>query len=294
MLYINRETGIESELSDATIAALKRANEWHKFDETPLVLTGQGEGTCLYLERNGIGDAVYALPALSSYKGDISCTHFLAPLYELLGHTTNRLKLHELTRQYKTIYNLSYWCTRHDQETKGEVYKTRFSQIADLANLSLPYSFSWRDLFNFGEPRRDKIYSSLNSTSPWRSYKHDLPFEKMPTFHNVLDLVETVYHARGIVAVDNGVLQLALALETPCVGLFGMTDEVTIVKQYERYVSGRVLILRSEVEEACRPCSAQEAKGWQVNGKCKNEADCMRDLHPEHVTNKISEFFVLN
>ncbi len=109
--------------------------------------------------------------------------------------------------------------------------------------------------------------------------------DPIPSFGEMLRIVDD---ASLIVAVDNGILALALALKKPCVAIFGPTDEHCIIWQFKRYQSmDNVRVIRSELPDAhCRrPCSFQKARGWDVKGKCSHEqhSDCLQEISAQQI-----------
>jgi ADP-heptose:LPS heptosyltransferase len=106
------------------------------------------------------------------------------------------------------------------------------------------------------------------------------------TFGHLLHLIR---RARLVVSVDTGPLALALALGTPVVALFGPSDARTIVEQFRRYrPSMDATVIASHTYGGCAaPCNFTEARGWQVDGKCKRIADCMAGIPPEEILDTI-------
>lgn len=102
------------------------------------------------------------------------------------------------------------------------------------------------------------------------------------------ELAQIVNSASLVIATDNGILAIALALGKPAVAIFGGTDEDCIVWQFKKYRSMKnVRVVRSNKKDVCiRPCNFQEERGFAVNGKCSNKnADCMNEILPEEIFN---------
>lgn len=153
-------------------------------------------------------------------------------------------------------------------------------------------------------PKHD-IILALTSSSLRRSYSDQLSLkllfdqsgrstrivggvlggDPIPTFQELIQIVD---HAQLVVAVDNGILALALALKKTTVAIFGPTDEHCIIWQFKRYqTAANVRVLRSELEDkrCMRPCSFQKARGWDVGGKCQEEtySDCLQELSASQI-----------
>lgn len=117
--------------------------------------------------------------------------------------------------------------------------------------------------------------------------------DSIPSFE---ELIQIVNNAKLVVAVDNGILALALALRKPVVAIFGPTDEHCIIWQFKKYQDmSNVRVLRSQLpDKHCkRPCSFQEARGWNKKGKCSKEtySDCLQELSTKDVFDFTFSFF---
>lgn len=122
---------------------------------------------------------------------------------------------------------------------------------------------------------------------------HHAPgFIQKPDFDS---LVAEIRSADLVIGVDSGILAIALAMEVPCLAIFGPTSEKHIVWQFSRYVdTSKVRVLRSDKKDTqCkRPCSFQTERGWIVEGKCvdmNHIPDCMREITPLQVAEAAKE-----
>lgn len=148
-----------------------------------------------------------------------------------------------------------------------------------------------------------KILFALHSTAPVRSYYkereltalfqgYEINFigghSKQGWVKDITTLAKKIDEHDVVIAVDNGILALALALEKPTIALFGGSDERCVVEQFEQYLSlDKVKVLRSPNNDECkRPCSFQIERGYGKNGKCGNHlenGDCMKEITPEQI-----------
>lgn len=284
--------------------------------------TGPENKVCLLVNVNGLGDDLHSMPAIAQKIADgheVSIgglddyranRMFNAKIFTSLGcqliPCVEKGFIDDNLQHYSAIHSLKMWCLEHDWDTKGDVELTRFDQFARHIETPLPESFSWIDHLRPERPtrRRDMIILAMTSSSVRRSYGDQLSLLQAYQEHNLSarliggvhkggkvdsfeELIDLIYHARLVVAVDNGILALALALETPVLAVFGPTDENTIVWQFKRYVNtDSVRVLRSDTHDVCRrPCSFQGERGHSVNGKCKPEtySDCIVEITPQMI-----------
>lgn len=223
--------------------------------------------------------------------------------------------------KYGAIYHLSQWCMKHEQDTEGLPTKTRFQQFAEYLDVELPDSFDWvqhlihsqSSTYVKGVGKTDlyhDVVTALHATSIHRSYQNaqrlymqmkrkrinfvaygDSPNErKVKSFEQ---MVGDIYSARVVVAVDTGPLAIALALRVPVVAVFGGSHAGIIVNQFDRYnnVAGyNAYSVLTEPNSGCTfPCSWHHKRGFQVNGKCREYADCM-EIEPKRIIEEISKY----
>lgn len=334
--YLN-PSGYSVWLNRDDIARITKRGDLHRF--SPRLFRHEGDGPkkkiaiifASYNGSNGIGDYVHGMPALTEkVKAGFEChvftTEFFRPFVEWCGaifedgSSLGVGSLAQFQKEYGEVYSLLHWCINHDEESFGDVWKTRFDQIAEFLGVTLPESYSWKDVFELpsvsniptGEP---PVVIAVQSTSRERSYTkvaelaeslkqeglevvilgggnaHKESFHK--TTKTAQELIEIVSQSSVVIACDNGILALALALEIPTIGLFGPTDEKTIALQFSRYVNTEnVRIVRSQKEDSCsRPCSLQGERGFHQNEKCRNGimSDCMAEIEPRVVIGELTK-----
>jgi hypothetical protein len=293
----------------------------------PHIGTGPAHRIALLLHDNGIGDAIHAMPALSQKVRDGFEVHvysraFVRRCYESVGCHWHAMDtptigwIDDHTAEYGRIYSLSQWCMIHEAETNGNPTLTRFEQFAALIETGLPDRFRWDvrlltrgmvqkegpDAVGYGHyivlaldatlhqrsyPHRQSLVRALRTEEPGVIELGTLPSQfRCDTFD---ELVSLIFHADLVVSVDTGSLALALALGTPVVALFGPSDSASIVEQFRRYrPSMEATVMASHTYGGCAaPCNFTEARGWQVDGKCKRIADCMAGIPPEQVLDTI-------
>jgi ADP-heptose:LPS heptosyltransferase len=105
-------------------------------------------------------------------------------------------------------------------------------------------------------------------------------------------LVRAVNEADAVIAVDSGILAVALALNKPTVALFGPTHSGIIADQFSRYHTLSLTVLKSERADSCqRPCNFQPERGYGKDGKCTRTpvSDCMMEIEPEAVVAALLE-----
>ncbi len=280
---------------------------------------------------NGIGDYVHAMPALtakvqSGFECHVWTTEFFRPFIEWCGatfHDGSLLGVGSIAKmqlEFGVIHSLVHWCIEHDEQTFGDVHKTRFEQIAEFLGVELPDRFSWDEIFP-AHSLDIKPFGIIatQSTARERSYTHTNELRSlaekgtgvfcarlgggnahkedwMLTAKTIEELILLIRSAPFIVTVDNGILALALAMEIPVVAIFGPTDENTIVWQFSRYVdTSKVRIVRSLItnEECRRPCSMQNERGYGANQKCTKDrsvmVDCMAEIEPEQIVSELTK-----
>jgi ADP-heptose:LPS heptosyltransferase len=137
-------------------------------------------------------------------------------------------------------------------------------------------------------------------TSLWRSYPYEAQLQQLipdcvivgssdrnTWAKDLPSLVALLESAEAVIATDNGILALAIALGKSTVAIFGPTDHVVIAEQFAEYGDiSKLVIVRSDAsdEACCRPCNFQYERGFERAGKCaKGRADCIEEITPEQV-----------
>lgn len=263
-----------------------------------------GKRIALLLRDNGLGDDIHSLPAIwqkiqSGYEVHVigtggRRTQYLFESvgcicweYETIGFVEKHLG------HYEAIYALSEWCITFEQ-THDELID-RMAQFAGYIDSSLPKEFNYASFLTPGVSKREGKLLCTRSGSSRRSYRDELnllvesSYEFMDKVIPIKDLCYKIFHAEHVIAVDTGVLALALALGTPCLGIFGPTDEHSILGQFSRYRDMRtVAAVRSDRDDTCqRPCNFLLSRGWE--DRCKTSADCLNELTPRQILNAIHQ-----
>lgn len=285
--------------------------------------SGDAKKICILFQENGLGDAICFLPVLwqkisEGYEVTLYGNYF--PIYDKLKLTfidgKDTIEVHgtidKLQKEFGAIYSFGLRASsiEHEQKTNGIVIQTRFEQFAECLETTVPKEFDFLQFFDLRKTEeKKKIIVSPYSTT--RSRKYGLDFELHNLFweaHNESvieyepkfiglflqpheeDIINTIYNAKCVIAIDNGILHLALALGTPVVALMGGSDEWSIVHQYRRFGKMNYSVVRSEIrnKECKRPCSFQEQRGFGVNGKCSGATtDCMDEITPERILEEV-------
>lgn len=316
--------GVETEADDWLIRKMKKDGDWARgFQALPVKREGSGPAKqiCLLLGNNGIGDDIHAMPAIAQkladgYSIDVYSREFTRVCYESLGCTfypasSASMGFYEgaLTK-YGAIYHLSQWCIDHESKTDGKPTLSRFEQFAALLDTELPAAFDWsKYLVGDDAMPCGHIVIAMHASAIQRSYPLALSLYKQldtwkrftfvklgetkaeykaTSFRELITLIDT---AALVVSVDTGPLQIALALGTPSVAVFGGSVADVIVKQYERYVSTPYRVVQSlKKDRRCaRPCSFNNANGYHKGGKCKTVADCMTEITPHEIQKAMRE-----
>jgi hypothetical protein len=110
------------------------------------------------------------------------------------------------------------------------------------------------------------------------------------------ELIAKIESAQIVIATDNGILALALALNKWCIALMGPTDWHCMIEQFKPYMTDtRYICLYSDkADSQCkRPCSFQADRGFEVNGKCANgRADCLEELDPNGIATVANRMWI--
>lgn len=292
---------------------------------TKTIGNGNPKSICILFQENGIGDIICAMPALWQKKqGDFDIEvygePFMKPVFDRMGiafvdgaenyQQPGTIEL--LQEKFGAIYSIMGLCTEHETETSGAITLSRFEQFARCIETTVPNEFNFRSFLwpeittpykknvifaPYSDHRRrcygqvEKAYALLS-----KDYETQCIGLFMQPKLSFADLINEIYNAGLIVAIDNGMLHLALALGRPVIAIFGGSDEFSIVWQYGKYRNiDDVRVLRSPItnSECERPCSFQKARGFDINDKCTKPgsfADCLNEILPDDISNAVIEF----
>ncbi|HZV13002.1 MAG TPA: glycosyltransferase family 9 protein [Candidatus Kapabacteria bacterium] len=274
--------------------------------------SGPPESVAIACRGTGIGDTVHEMPALWQKKQEGCDITYIAPrnrrlLIESLGirfmplDTAGAGWEERNKGHYGKIYSTFAWCLIPHIAPYTPA-KIRFAQFADCIETTLPERFSWDCL----RSAQEKItpseilfapfsYNNLRMLNRWHSIARELqtiaPVTVIGTdkrfvekfgivrARNTRELIGYVERAKLVLAVDNGVLALALALRKPTIGIFGPTDPALVFHQFGKYheIHGvAVQPTKGSYRMDCRlPCNFQSNHGWNINARCSIFADCM-------------------
>lgn len=285
---------------------------------------GPTDRLAVLAHKTGIGDAVHMAPSIAwlkewGYDVHVSCRPFWQPLIERLGVSIiphDELAVGWVTshvHEFGAIQDVTQWTFTHEVQTQGVPTLDRVDQIAKILGADPRAPFDWKPLV---PPVEDvgmgPVVFALGGSTPKRTWPHGLLLQSMFGKLNApaqligiesnevqyLDfdsLATAIMRAPVVVATDNGMLNLAAALGRPVVGLFGPTDEWTILHEFDRWAGNRHLVsLRTPPKdgETCRrPCHLQAALGYGVHGKCIAPmiSECLAEISPRMVIDATNE-----
>lgn len=280
---------------------------------------------------SGLGDHIASLPVIydlveRGYKLTIFTNPFYHSLYEKLGidlHDESELYRgweEENVQNYGCIYDLFQWSLDNEVATGGypDVDRTTlFASFFDnvLPNIERPAAFDYRKALEVEvSPQGYIVYAphAIEEQGMYRTFPYDLNLHMLllrkhevrwlsnrlnnytERFETLRELVEVVAGAMGVLAVDNGIMHLAMALGVPCFALFGYTNEHTITEPYQHYTpNGMRTVMRTvpRDSECERPCNGHFAKGFHSDGKkCMESADCMAEFDPHQIASAFDAF----
>lgn len=281
--------------------------------------SGNPKDICILFMCNGIGDLISLMPALWQKKQDgyniqLWTRSFGMQIFAQMGidvvdgsDDVGSLGLMDILQaKFGAVYDMYKFLLKHDDETEGELTKSRFLQCADILETTLPKEFDFRSFFPSYD-QSDYILFAPRSYAKQRSYgmveeAYDLLNAHYDTHCIGMfmqeelsydDFIREVGSARCVVSVDTGVLLFALALGVPTIALMGPTDEWNIVYPFGKWMDlANVKVVRSDsIDRSCkRPCSFQGARGYGVSGKCTQlgqYSDCLNEIHPEEIVKNI-------
>jgi ADP-heptose:LPS heptosyltransferase len=102
--------------------------------------------------------------------------------------------------------------------------------------------------------------------------------DKLPLIH----LVALLEQAHAFVGIDSGPLHIAMAVGTPCVGLFGPT-------RGSLFVHPRANIRLLNSSQKCLGCHHADTGPIHWEAGCPNNIACMRGIHSEEVLNALHD-----
>ena len=288
---------------------------------------GPEKNICLINKMTGIGDTVHSMPALSEKCKTHDVTFLVNPSFAVLpqscgariidiaefdgGKLQDNKWISSHADDFGSFIYLHSWCFVHDEQTKGVPEKPRFQQYADLIDAQLPEEFNFRE--HLGVPEQseqgDYILFAPQSTSghrtlhKWRAFVPkfetlmrtvtigiDVPGAQV---YQTLDkLIHAIDNAAIVVAVDNGVLALALALGKPTVALMGPTSREIIVDQFAIYNPAmKYSVVHAPLaggwHNCTFPCNFHPTRGFHRGNKCMDHSDCMAMIEVEDVCDAV-------
>src|SRR6266576_35147 len=219
----------------------------------------------LILECLGLGDCISSLPALSALTQEHSVTvygrSFYKSLYERAGCSfiaaAGQTQSEAFTRHFDKSYWLAEWSSIAESR-EGKTQGPRMEYFAGLIGATLPETFDYMEYLRPNKIDAEYYLLAGQSVETWRSLPVQkekelfglldsvLPTKQLPRVYvynnkvdgsdlNLQQLIDTVYNARQVVAVEGGILHLARAMNVPSVGLYGMTGP-EVMEQYRRYI----------------------------------------------------------
>lgn len=297
---------------------------------------GPDKSLCLIMVRNdgrgnGLGDHIQSLPIIYKlidlgYQVTIYAAEFFRPVYERAGCEFFSQKdlyfgiIEDLLPKYQTVSTLIEWSIDDDVASKGNSMKDRVSFFGSFFGVQRPQEFDFA--FALGANKDEQLRGlemliyAPQSSSMWRTLarREQIAHLLKKKYQNVMwiespggglreqisdfeTLVDTIYNAKIVFAVDNGIMHLASALGVPAFAVFGMTNEKIICEPYDYYLPGKKSIRSyfhsapSDKDGCSYPCSAHSAKGFKANGKCRDFADCMTDISTPNLLENFHNFY---
>lgn len=277
-------------------------------------LDGPKDSVLLACYGVGIGASIHAMPAVSALveKGirvTVNCREFVRPLWESLGVTVISIKepfgpaWAEVNRyNYGRVYSLHAYDTWEPNEHGFHAVGT-MHEMAELLGVELPDTFSWTNLlkpeYSVQEPY---VLFCPTTTEPWRTIpprRAEAIKQELEKEHKVIELkgtecatfqelINLIYNAESVVAVESGVANIAGALNKPLVVITGPTEANSHVGQYTKYIPDlQYEEWRGQEMNGCSmPCYRNASRGF-TNGKCLGKHEipqCLSVLHAPDVT----------
>lgn len=279
----------------------------------------------------GLGDHVQSLPIIYEliklgHEITIYANEFYRSLYERAGcefHGHSEMYFgitDDLLEIFGSVYSMIEWSFDSHTATRGLTIEDHTTAFAKFFGIERPKEFDFvtplgavndKNLRELGT-----IIYAPQSSYLWRNLARDeqIYYHLKQKYSNILwvgipeigerrniddftTLVDLIYNAKAAFTVDNGIMHLACALGVPMFGVFGGTDEAVLCEPYNFYLQERMAIrsyyraLPIKKHECSTPCWWQESRGFHVNGKCKEFADCMMDIDKDHLISEFNLFF---
>lgn len=256
ILLIN-QYGNEVQVNETAYQQIVDRGEEHLFHRQIIKHTGDGEqrNILLDLRMNGIGDDIHAMPAIAAkiaqgFKISVIGRAFTRLCFISLGCSfipegENEPMMESIVNEeddaFGIIYSLKMWTHEHEWDTKGICTMSPMEQFAKLIEVELPKEFDWKQLLVEYKQRPDDKFITLALTSSSKSRTYQglgrviEIIQKNPvmdsvsigtgkceySFESFKILAQFIYDSKLVVAVESGILVLALALGKSCIALLG-------------------------------------------------------------------------
>ncbi len=260
----------------------------------------------LIMEASGLGDHVMAQPAISTlvqrHEVTVLARKFYAPLFSNVRFL--QYAQQDAFPTFKARFDKSHWLA---QWSVRKTNVNRMDFFAGLIETKMPESYSWQ--LNpqkiEGEPY---ILFCPNAVEAWRSMPYPselqaalsqkmkvvtLPRVRVYASHHdggfraLFELIDLVYNARAVVAVDTGPLHLACAMGIPSIGLYGLSSP-KIHDEYRRYNPGlKHIAIQGEPIAGCTmPC---DRMGAFEQCQRRRNPYCMEHIDSQKVLGALEE-----
>ncbi len=264
----------------------------------------------LIMEACGLGDHIAALPAISmlarQHEVTVIAREFYAGMFRDVGFIRAVGQDEQLKPRFDKNYWLAEWSVREEMML-GRLEDSRIAQFASLIDTELPAEFSWLPYLNPNKKERAPyIVLAGSSVEPLRSLPENierelcdslpLPVIRLPhvnVYRNnsqalnaenkfiagiLQELIDLIYNARAVIAVDGGPLRLAWAMNVPSVGIYGLSSPDKELAGYERYVPLRHEAIYGVGHSKCwMPCYRQAVNGYEIC-ESRGTAHCMENV----------------
>ncbi len=282
------------------------------------VTGGDPNKVLLALLRTGLGTSVHALPAISQMISDgfevtVNCKEFQRPIYDAIGCKTTCVREpfglswnQQHGNDYGRIVSLATW-DQWQQWESGENTTATMDAFAEILGVELPEEFSWTEKLNVQNfIQKDYILFAPNSLEKFRSLPKEVADEvelRLKEFGNVVrieghecagwnEFRDLITGATEVVAVEGGVLNVAGALGKKLLALIGMTEIVSTIEQYRRYIPDLdYRFVQGYQPHGCSmPCMRQKSRGF-FNDRCLGkytEPECLLRLDIAKVVEEFS------
>ncbi len=265
--------------------------------------TGDPKEICLLMRKHGLGDDLHAMPAVeglvkAGYRVTVYAKTFTRKCWESVGAEFFEIPRGHIgwmeanQHRFSQIHALNEWSV-WESNIEGTGLHPISQIFAELIGAKMPDQFSWIEKL---EAKRHEtspyIIFSSESSSSWRSipYRrareifnelrkiqpvrwlqvggHNPLTEVVPIFEDLIDLV---YNARLVVSTDNGILNLASALGTSHIGIYGLTSPQSLNDSLKRYQTSESRYIAGNNGNRCQaPCWGSAENGF-INEICCGE-----------------------